>query len=647
MKNLLIKNSQLLICLFLIASITTAYLDVRHHQFISFDDGDYITNNQVVKEGLTTGGIIWAFTETHVHNWHPLTWISHMLDVQFFGLDAGRHKLVNVILHILNALLLFLILNRVTKALWRSAFVAVLFALHPLHVESIAWVAERKDVLSTFFWMLTMGAYVYYVERPAYQRYLIVLVFFAFGLMAKPMLVTLPFVLLLLDYWPLNRLRQVKQLVNIFPDTPRTDTAKNKKRKIKKDINYKTMQANQQIQHAGNQHYSWPVIRPVIVEKIPLFVLAAVSIVITIYAQHQVIKTTDQFPLDVRMANALISYVLYLGKMFWPTHLAIFYPHEGQGFATSWMPWMAAFCLILVTVLVIWLKKQRYLVVGWLWYMGTLIPVIGIVQVGVQAMADRYTYIPLIGIFLMIAWGIPDSLKHCSYRKVALALIGGAVTVILTAMTYSQVKHWTNSTALYSHAVEVTSNNRWAYYNLGLSLVEQGDFTGASYHFHKALLIKPNDFEAINNLGIIAIKNNDMAEAIARFSEALQINPGYVKARNNIGFLLFNMGKNEEAIIHFNESLRMVPENPDTHHLLGMALTRNGYLDEAIKHYLVALRLKPDHIRAHNSIGIVLARKGQINQAIDHFRDALRINPQFEEARRNLNTALSQKQNAQ
>ncbi len=444
------KKRLLIISLLLIIATFMAFWQVTHCDFINFDDPEYVTDNRHVQDGLTVEGILWAFTTGHAANWHPLTWISHMVDVQLFGLQPGWHHLTNLLFHLANTLLLFLVLNRMTKALWQSAFVAALFALHPLHVESVAWVAERKDVLSTFFWMLTMGMYVSYVARPGLTRYLTLLLCFALGLMAKPMLVTLPFVLLLLDYWPLQRLEQKKP-----PQEVRKPLSKDKKRTppVKAPV--------QPVDH-------WPLIRPLLTEKIPLFVLAVLSSIVTYLVQHHggAVESLEAFPPSARVANAFVSYSTYMVKMLWPTNLAVFYPHP------RWWPlWQvlgSVVLLIAITVLAIrGAKKRPYAAVGWLWYVGTLVPVIGVVQVGSQAMADRYTYIPLVGLFIIVAWAVPELLKKWPYRKEALIVLSALCLLCLFLVTWRQVGYWRNSIALYDHALEVTDANSLIHNNRG------------------------------------------------------------------------------------------------------------------------------------------------------------------------------------
>jgi hypothetical protein len=549
------KYLVLAICIALSITTIAVFWQVRNHEFISFDDDDYVTENRHVQDGITLKGIAWAFSESHAHNWHPLTWLAHMLDCQMFGLKAGRHHLVNLFFHIANTLLLFLILNRMTKGLWQSAFVAGLFALHPLHVESVAWVAERKDVLSTLFWMLTMGAYMHYVERPGYKRYLFVLAFFLLGLLSKPMLVTLPFVLLLLDYWPLRRVYAAVADSRIGDATTAPASRKKKKQKSQKQPQKNTPQKVAVVKTRS----LWPEIRPLLKEKIPLFVIAIIFCFVTSYAQHRVVKTMELYPLGLRVANALISYVGYIGKMLWPVKLSIFYPYDYVTFF-SWQTAAAALLLTAATYVTIrGVRHFPYLLVGWLWYLGTLVPVIGLVQVGLQSMADRYTYVPLIGAFIMIAWGAPELLNRWRYGSFALAPAALAIIFACIIMTYVQIGYWRNNIVLYEHAIEVTSANSWAQNNLGYALDLKGKREEAVAHFQKAISIS-NEADAHYNLGTVLASQGKLDDAINQFRESIRISPEYAKAHNNLGNAFLYQGRLDEAIASYREALRLNPD---------------------------------------------------------------------------------------
>ncbi|MBW2538391.1 MAG: tetratricopeptide repeat protein, partial [Deltaproteobacteria bacterium] len=471
----------ILVCLFLAIVTLAVYWQVINYAFV-FDDDLYVAENFHVRRGLTSETVAWAFTTTSIANWHPLTWLSHMLDIQLYGLNPGSHHLTNVLFHIANTLLLFLILTRMTGALWQSAFVAVLFALHPLHVESVAWISERKDVLSTFFWMLTMWSYIRYVELPGVKRYLLILLFFILGLMVKPMLVTLPFVLLLMDYWPLGRF-QFSRSGGAGPDS---------------------------------QPPSFSLF--LVWEKIPFIVLAAAVSVVAFLVQRSggAVGSLEIFPIHYRIMNALVSYVSYIGKMIWPFNLALLYPYPGK------LPWwhVSGAFLLLLSISLLSIRNVRrfpWFAVGWLWYLGTLVPVIGLVQIGPQAMADRYTYVPLIGLFIMIAWGIPEIFKKWRYKKEGLVTITVVLLLMLTVISWSQVRYWRNSVTLFKHTLDVTEDN---------------------YVIH-------------NNLGFALAEMDRTPEAIWHYSEALRINPRYEKVHNNIGTAFILQGQLERAVEHF------------------------------------------------------------------------------------------------
>ena len=607
------RHRDILVCLFLVLTTLAVYWQVGNHEFVNIDDNLYVTENLHVQAGPTLESITWAFSTTRAGNWHPLTWLSHMLDCQLCGLNPGWHHLTNLLFHIASTLLLFLVLRRMTGGLWQSAFVAVLFALHPLHVESVAWVSERKDVLSTFFWMLTMWVYLLYVKHPGLNRYLLVLLAFVLGLMSKPMLVTLPFVLLLMDYWPLCRF-QSKQLV--------VDDNAQKRNHVKSDYKKSTPLS-------------------LILEKVPLIVVSAIFSIVTLWAQHSVkaVQSFEALSLKIRIANALVSYVSYIGKMIWPYQLAVFYPHPLT--LSMWHAVAAFLLLVFVSVLVIrFRQKYPYLIVGWLWYLGTLIPVIGVVQVGFQTMADRYTYVPLIGLFIMIAWVVPDILAGWRYRRVALAASAGFLITVFMVCTWLQAGYWRKSITLFEHALAVTENNWLAHNNLGFAISQQGKIDEAIAHYLEALRIKTDYLEARYNMGFALSRQGKIDDAIACYQEALRIKPDYVKARYNLGIALFVQGKIDEAIAHYQEALRVKPDFVEAYYNLGIALFVKGEIDEAISHYQKALRIKPDFAEAHCNLGIALDRQGKTGKAISHYVKALRIRPDYTRARYILGVAL-------
>lgn len=477
------KYRCLLIHLALALATLAAYWQVHNFDFSAYDDGTYVTHNENVQAGFTRDSIIWAFTTGHAANWHPLTWLSLMLDCQLFGLNPGWLHLTNVLLHIANTLLLFAVLKLMTGSVWRSTFVAATFALHPLHVESVAWITERKDVLSTLFWILTMGAYLRYVKRPCISRYLLALLTFALGLMAKPMLVTLPFVLLLLDYWPLDRL----QKSSIIKDT------------------------DQQTQKFIIPPFQWRVVYRLIREKVPFLILSVASSAVTFFVQQNAgaVSPLEHLPLCMRIPNVFLSYVKYIGKMIWPSRLAIFYPFPGSG-VPVWQAMIAALFLVSISILVILLaRRHKYLLVGWLWYLGTLVPVIGLVQVGGQAMADRYTYVPLMGLFIIIAWGVPDLLTKWRHRKMAFFILALVVILVLSICTHFQVRHWRDGVTNYKRVIAVwpdgvaLDTKAKVHTNLGLAFSTLGKFEQALMHHKEALNISPDSEKSLNSVAWI------------------------------------------------------------------------------------------------------------------------------------------------
>ncbi len=597
-----------LVYLLLIFATLVVFHRLPTHDFINLDDNLLVYENPHVLAGLSKEGTIWAFTQYHAEYWHPVTWLSHMLDCQLFGLRPGLHHLTSLLFHLANCALLLLILKKMTGALWRSAFVTALFAIHPLHVESVAWVAERKDVLSAFFWFLTIWAYVRYAEQPGPRRYLLVLLFFGLGLMTKPMVVTLPFVLLLLDYWPLGRLH----VLNV-----RTES----------DLD---------IPGASLFRLLW--------EKIPLFVLTAVTIVATVMVQDKVgaLKSLEAFPLQSRIANGLVSYVSYMAKMIWPHHLAVYYPYPDT--IPLWQVVGAGLLLICVSAMVLKGAKNRpYLAVGWFWYLGTLVPVIGLVQVGSQAMADRYTYLSLIGLFIMIAWGVPSIVADWRHEKTVVAIASAILLLGCMVGTWLQVGHWKNSITLFQHTVRVTSDNHFAHNNLGVALAREGRLAEATYHYSQALRIQPDRAEVHNNLGNALAAQGSVDRAVDHYYQALAIDSNNARAYNNLGNLLANQGKKEEAINHYNEALRLEPDYVGAHYNLGTALAEQGRTEQAIKHVTEALRLMPYWAGAHNNLGVLLERRGRLDEAIDHYHEALRLDPDYAKARTNLERALTLK----
>lgn len=569
----------LLCCLLVLAAILV-FRQVGEFDFINYDDGIYVTENRHVSSGLTYENISWALTATHAHNWHPLTWLSHMIDVEFFGLQAGMHHLVNVLFHIMNSILLFLLLKRTTGTLWRSFFVAALFALHPLHVESVAWVSERKDVLSTFFLMLTFLSYDSYASMPCIRRYIPVVLFFTLGLMAKPMLVTAPFILLLLDYWPLKRLRTGAPSLSENRETTRSFTF-------------------------------------LLLEKVPLFFLAALSSMITYLVQDRTgaVINTELVPLALRIQNALVSYVAYMGKMFWPLHLAIHYPYQDH--IPGWQVAGGACIIAVITIFVIYMAKRKpFLPVGWFWYLGTLVPVIGLVQVGGQAMADRYTYVPLIGLLIMITWGIPTLFLQGRYGRPVCISAAVIVLILMSWVSYRQVGYWQNSVTLFQHSLEVAPGDYLSENNLGVGLAMEGRIDEAEKHFREAIRLNPNYGNPFFCLGVVMQSRGKIKEAKAYFRQALKRDPTMAEAYNILGTISAAEEDLQSAESLYRRSIEIQPELADAHDNLGIALAGQGRIDEALKHFRQAVTLAPDNASFRNNLETALIEAGKIDDVI-------------------------------
>jgi tetratricopeptide (TPR) repeat protein len=598
--------------------VLLAYLPAAWNDFVDYDDSDYVTANARVQSGLTWANLAWAFTTGHASNWHPLTWLSHMLDWRLFGAWAGGHHLVSVGLHLVNTLLLFLVLRRATGQMWRSALVAALFGLHPLHVESVAWVAERKDVLSTLFFILALGAYVMYSEAHElssapqtpghnprmWQWHGATLLLFALGLMSKPMLVTFPFILLLLDYWPLKRVGFAE-----------TGTDRN------------TMLRGASL---------------LILEKFPFFVLSIGSSIVTFVVQRYGGSVSAALSLDERIANALVAYSRYLAKTFYPAELSVLYPHPGHW--PAWRVVLGAVLMIGITALVVWRGRRRpYAIVGWLWFVGTLVPVIGVVQVGLQSMADRYTYIPLIGLFIMLVWISGDLVQARS----SLARPAYGVCFLVVAgcfwLTLNQVRLWRNSGALFEYAVRVTEGNYLAYNNLGYYYSRIGQADKALEHYQKSLQIRPDYEEALNNMGHALAARKRFHEALPFYHAALARGSNRPEVLNNLGNALSELGRLDEAIGYYRKALAADPDNADAHNNLGVALAMRGNFNEAIHELRQVIRLRPAYASAYSNLGNVYAMRGMGDEAISQYRQALRLNPRDAQTHNNLGNALAQK----
>lgn len=529
-----------LLILSVIAVLTLAvFLPVAGHDFLNYDDNEYVTENPAVLGGLTAKSAGWAFTRSHAGNWHPLTWISHMIDVELFGMKAGGHHLVSLILHLACAFLLYFSLWLMTGAFWRSGAVAALFAVHPLHVESVAWIAERKDVLSAFFWMLAMLAYLRYLKRPGAARYLLLLVLFAMGLMSKAMLVTFPFVLLLLDFWPLGRWNTGE---------------------------------------VGGGHLQFQTVSAggLFLEKVPLMALAAVSAVVTyaVQAGGGGVMKFEEFPHPVRAANAALAYAGYIWKTLFPGNLAVIYPHPGEDISYGTAA-AAALVLTAVTVAVIRSgRRHRFLVTGWFWYLGTLVPVIGLVQVGWQSMADRYTYLPVIGLFIIATWGAAETAGRWRHGPALAASVAVPVVIILAGMSHLQVGYWRDSVSLFYRAVSVTGDNFVAYHNLGNALVREGRNLEAIEYYRRAVEIKPDVPEIHTALGNSLAREGKYAEAISHYQETLKIDPGYAWGYYNMGVAFFQQGRYREAAEYFSRALVIEPGFSQAGRMLGKARSR-------------------------------------------------------------------------
>lgn len=587
------KRRTLLLSLLLVLVVFGVFLPATRNDFTSYDDPLYVSANSHVQHGLTWAGIKWAFRCTGgTANWHPLTWLSHMLDCQVFGLRPWGHHLTSIVLHSANALLLFFLLRAMTGAIWRSAVVAALFGLHPIHVESVAWVAERKDVLSACFWLLTFWFYCIYAKKPALRPrrafYALSLVCFVLGLMSKPMLVTVPFVLLLLDYWPLRRLE---------PST----------------------------------------VRRLIIEKIPFFGISTVISINTFLIQKESgeMSMVGTLPFVWRLENAIISYARYLGKIFWPVDLAVFYPHPGH-----WPPGsVLAATVVVAAVSVLMLvmgRRHRYLPVGWFWFLGTLVPVIGLVQVGAQSMADRYIYMPSVGIFLVLVWGACDLAERWP-KAAGIETVSAAVVLALcSVLTIHQISYWQNSTTLFKRAASVTKDNWRALNNLGAALLHDGRLDEAEKVLQEAALLNPGDASVHNNLAGVLMRQRRFEEAIEELRKVLSFRPTEVTARVNLGAVLVNRGRFAEAIPYLEAAVKLAPKNSAGHDMLGIALLGTGRFAEAIEQYRTGVSLNPESPVIRNNLGIALMRAGSLDEALAQFQESLHLKPDSAQTYRNM-----------
>ena len=647
------KQLSAAIC-FTLALVTAAlYWPMLHHPFIIVDDDQYITSNSHIQAGLTWSGLVWAFRTGYAANWHPLTWLSHMLDCQLYGLNPGGHHSTNLIFHVINTLLLFLWLQQLTGALWRSAMVAALFAWHPLHVESVAWAAERKDVLSAFFWMLTLIAYTRYVRESKVQSpkskvfYCLSLLAFACGLMSKPMVVTLPFVLLLLDFWPLDRFSSFKFQVSSSEKSS-------------------TLNSQLSTESAGR----------LIGEKLPFFALALAGSLVTYQVQKiaGAVWSAGSLSIYSRVGNALLSYMRYLSNSFWPVDLAILYPYHTHcpvGLAIG-----TALLLAVWSGLFLWRARQNpYLLVGWLWFLGTLVPTIGIVQVGSQSIADRYMYLPSIGLFIIVAWSLNDFLNWRPHWRRIVTLAGGVVLAGCLAATRTQLGYWQNSLKLLTHTIAVTTDNYSMYNALGTLLEQAGQKDEAMVWYGRAIQVASHYPPAQYNLGMALLKRNwpeqaaehlaiviklmpDEAgphyslgrawlaigrtdDAAAQFNETLRLDPSYAEAHNELALIFIKADKTNEALAHFSEAVRLRPDDAQMRFNFGLALLNNHQPAQAATQFAAELRLAPDETKAHFRLAQALQQQNQLGGAIEHYREALRLTPEFPDAKAALDQILS------
>jgi len=606
LKELWHRHDLLLSCLLLAGAVLWAFLPALSNDFTGYDDPDYVTSNVHVQRGLTAEGIRWAFTSVEAANWHPLTWISHQLDVEIFGLEPWGHHFSNILLHLISTILLFVLLRQSTGASGRSLAVALLFGVHPLRAESVAWVAERKDVLSAFFFFLSLWAYITYAQRSAQKGgigetrsprlvpYLLSLVALILGLLSKPMLVTLPFVLLLLDVWPLRRWSV---------------------------LNYKRL----------------------LIEKTPHFAAAGLVSAVTFLTQKHGGAVNQSIPLIARIENAPVAVVRYLAKLFWPLKLAPFYPPE-----LNWSGLVigASVCfLILVSAVMVWqLRARPWAFSGWYWFVGMLVPVIGLIQVGEQSMADRYSYLPSVGILVLLVWGVNELTGAAMEGKLSGILVC-ATGVTLALLTRVQVGYWKDTETLFRHALTVTEHNYLAHYNLGTALEKQNRLQEALQELKAGIDEKPNYAEAYNNLGITSDKLGNLEEALSNYATASRLRANYADPHNNRGVTLEKLGRSDEAMEEYQTALKLRPDYADARYNLGVAYGRQGKLELAAKEFETLLRLQPNLGDVHNNLAVTLDRQGKLDEAMVHYREAVRLNPGSATAHFNLGVAFARKGN--
>ncbi len=656
------KHRPTLIYLVLVLVTLGTFWPVFRCDFVRYDDYKYVTENSYIKGGLTLESAARAFTKPHYHMWHPLTTLSYLVDYELFGLNSLWHHLVNLLFHLANTVLLFWVLKRLTGAVWPSVFVAAVFAVHPFQVESVAWVAERKNVLSGFFWLLTMAAYARYADRPSIGRYLLVVACLCLGLMAKPIVVSLPVALLLLDYWPLDRIRRANQDEPAGPQRA-------------------------QLRKGGPQYPPWRLLA----EKVPMFALAGAVAVATYAIQRAggVLPELSHIPLPHRLANASISYLTYIEKLIWPSGLAVFYPHPAAGFSVPRLTISIPVLLLLSILCIYFGRRHKYLAVGWLWYIGLLVPVIGLIQAGAQARADRYMYLTMIGPLVIVAWGAGDLLKKWRLPKVLPAVVAGIIVSAAITCASLQLRYWRTDLALFKRAVDVTNNNYIMLNNYANRLKETGKIDEAIENFSKCLLLKPDSPEAHNNFGnaLLDKKQTDKAvehykkaielaegqkrgaypprglaeahhnlanafrqqgrfdQAAEHYAAALKVKPDDIGTLQGLALAYSAMEKYDDAIACYDRMLQLGPDNVIAHGLLGMALGQKGEPELAAKEFRFVLSRRPDDLEMYCNLGIVLQQQGKIDEAIDQYRQALRIDPDYVKAKQLLQAALDKQKN--
>jgi protein O-mannosyl-transferase len=594
------EKRNVVVCLLIAVATLALYNPVNSHPFVNYDDDKYVTENPHVRGGLTANTIAWALTATEAANWHPLTWMSHALDAQIFHLNPAGHHFVSLLIHSLNAVLLFLVLTRLTGRVGPSLLVAALFALHPINVESVAWIAERKNVLSALFFLLTIGAYTWYAKKPAVARYLAVAGLFALGLMAKPMVITLPFVLLLLDYWPLQRMR--------CASAP----------------------------SAGTSLATSPISK-LVLEKIPLLFLSLASAIITLHAQQVAgaVRSPLQFSLGVRLENAIYAYAMYLWKMIWPAKLAPLYPHPGD-LLHGWQFGLALIVLLIISALVFNFRQERYLTVGWLWFLGTLVPVIGLVQVGDQAMADRYAYIPLIGIFIMIAWGTAALAVRWKVGLKWQVISAALVLLVLAATTRQQLSYWESNQKLWTHALAVTDNNFIAHDNLGGALLLAGQVDEAYPHFVAAAHINPRDPMSHANIGSYLQEHGQLGAAVEQYEKTVSLtsDAGLLAGTYaNLGAAYFRAGDAAKSRQSYDQALRLNPNQFNAWLGIGMLAEQQAKWEEAITNLSRSVEIRPTDA-AYVELARAFSQSGRTRDALSAYQAALQLNPDNAEAQR-------------